>query len=88
MTRKERNGIVGKKIKDNMTSFGMSVKELSKQTNIEVQTLYSIMNGNHQASVEKLEVICKALHMSMDALFDIEVNTFPYYAKKYEESLN
>ena len=88
MTRKERNDIIGKKIKDNLNAFGMSVKELSQKTEIESQTLYSIINGHHQASVEKLEAICKALHISMDALLDLEVNTFPHYARKYEESLS
>ncbi len=71
-----------------MTAFQMSVKELSQKTKIEPQTLYSIINGHHQASVEKLEAICKALHISMDALLDMEVNTIPHYARKYEESLS
>jgi transcriptional regulator with XRE-family HTH domain len=88
MMRKERNDIIGKKIKDNLKAFGMSVKELSQKTEIEVHTLYSIMNGHHQASMEKLDAICKTLHISMDALLDLEVNTFPHYARKYEESLS
>jgi len=88
MTKKERNHIIGKKIKDNMNALGISVKELSLRTKIEQQTLYSIINGHHQASVDKLEAICRELQISMDALLDIEVNTFPHYARKYEESLN
>lgn len=88
MTKKERNHIIGKKIKDNMNALGISVKELSIKTKIELQTLYSIINGHHQASVDKLEAICRELQISMDALLDMEVNTFPHYARKYEESLS
>jgi len=88
MTKREKNNKIGKKIRDNLSALGISVKELSKQTGIELQTLYSVLNGHHQASVDKLESICRELHMSMDGLLDIEVNTFPHYARKYEESLN
>lgn len=75
----ERNNKIGKKIRDTMNSFGISVKELSRKTGIEVQTLYSILNGHHSPSVEKLEAICKALQISMDSLLDLEVNTFPIF---------
>ena len=88
MTIKEKNNKIGKKIRDTMHAFGVSVKDLAGDTGIEIQTLYSILNGHHQASIDKLENICKVLHISMDALLDIEVNTFPLYAKKYEESLS
>lgn len=79
---------IGKKIKDTMNAFGVTVKELSKKTGIEAQTLYSIINGHHQASVEKLEKICKALQLSMDALLDLDVNTFPIFPEQYKESLS
>lgn len=88
MAEKTKNNKIGKKIRDNMEAFGVSVKKLSAETGIEAQTLYSILNGHHQASLDKLELICKVLHISLDALLDIEVNTFPLYAKKYEESLS
>ncbi len=84
----ERNNKIGKKIRDTMNSFGISVKELSRKTGIEIQTLYSILNGHHSPSVEKLEAICKALQISMDSLLDLEVNTFPIFPRKYEESLS
>ena len=86
--KKTKNNKIGKKIRDTMNSFGISVKKLAAETGIETQTLYSILNGHHQASLDKLELICNALHISLDALLDLEVNTFPLYAKKYEESLS
>ena len=88
MATVKKENKIGKKIKDTMNAFGISVKDLSKETGIEQQTLYSILNGHHQASVEKLEKICKTLHISIDALLDMEVNTFPIYPQKYEESLS
>ncbi len=88
MTTRKKENKIGKKIKDTLNSFGISVQELSRQTGIEPQTLYSIVNGHHQASVEKLEKICKVLHISLDALLDLDVNTFPIYPPKYEESLS
>lgn len=78
---------IGNKIKDHMNTFGISVKEISKRTGIEMQTLYSIINGHHQPSIDKLESICKALQISVDTLLDIEVNTFPVYSQKVDESL-
>ncbi len=46
------------------------------------------MNGHHNPSIEKLELIAKELQLSIDALLDIEVNTFPIYAKEYEAAFN
>ena len=86
VTKKENK--IGKKIKDTMNAFGITVKELSKETGIEQQTLYSIINGHHQASIEKLEKICKVLHLSIDALLDLDVNTFPIFPEQYKESLS
>ncbi len=79
---------IGKKIRDTMKQFGISVKELSQKTGIELQTLYSILNGHHQASVEKLEAISRELQLSIDALLDLEVNTFPIFAEPYKASLS
>jgi transcriptional regulator with XRE-family HTH domain len=83
-TAQEKASRIGKKIRETMNQFGISVKELSAKTGIELQTLYSILNGHHQASVEKLEAISRALHLSIDALLDLEVNTFPIYAEPHE----
>ncbi len=88
MATPKKENKIGKKIKDTLNAFGITVKELSRKTGIEAQTLYSIINGHHQASVEKLEKICKTLHLSMDALLDMEVNTFPIFPQQYEESLS
>ncbi len=71
---------LGKKIRQAMNSYKMSVKELASRTGIELQTLYSILNGHHHASVEKLSAISRELHLSIDALLDIEVNTFPIFS--------
>ena len=87
-TAQEKAARIGKKIRETMTQFGITVKELSKKTGIELQTLYSILNGHHQASVEKLEAISRVLHLSIDALLDLEVNTFPIYAEPYEASFS
>ncbi len=75
---------IGKKIRETMNSHKMTVKELAQNTGIELQTLYSILNGHHQASVEKLAAISKELHLSIDALLDLEVNTFPIYSPTHE----
>jgi transcriptional regulator with XRE-family HTH domain len=87
-TAQEKALRIGKKIRETMTQFGISVKELAKQTNIEQQTLYSILNGHHQASVEKLEAISRVLHLSIDALLDLEVNTFPIYSEPHKASFS
>ncbi len=79
---------IGKKIRDTMKAYGITVKELSQKTGIELQTIYSILNGHHKPSVEKLEAISKTLQLSIDALLDIEVNTFPIFAKEYEASFS
>ncbi len=87
-TAHEKAVRIGKKIRETMNQFGVSVKELAQKTGIEQQTLYSILNGHHQASVEKLEAISRVLHLSIDALLDLEVNTFPIYAEPYEASFS
>ncbi len=79
---------IGKKIRQTMSSFNMSVKELASRTGIEVQTLYSILNGHHQASIEKLTLISRELHLSIDSLLDIEVNTFPIFSAPHEAHVN
>ncbi len=79
---------LGKKIRQAMNSYNMSVKELANRTGIELQTLYSILNGHHQASVEKLRAISNELHLSIDALLDIEVNTFPIFSTPHEAPLS
>lgn len=83
----KKNNKISKKIKDHLNNFGITGKELSKETGIELNTLYSIINGHQQPSVEKLERICTTLQISMDALLDLEVNTFPVYSQKVDESL-
>ncbi|NOX17656.1 MAG: helix-turn-helix transcriptional regulator [Chlorobi bacterium] len=79
---------LGKKIRDAMNLQNISVKTLSQKTGIELQTLYSILNGHHQPSVEKLQAICSELQLSVDALLDLEVNTFPIYARPFEGNLS
>ncbi len=88
MSEEKKGNKIGNKIKDHMQSFGITVKELSHRTGIEIPTLYSILNGHHQPSIDKLGIICKELRISIDALLDIEVNTLPIYAEKYKESLS
>ncbi len=81
-------GKIGKKIRHTMNLQNISVKELSKRTGIELQTLYSILNGHHLPSIEKLHLICSELQLSVDALLDLEVNTFPIYAPPYKGNLS
>jgi transcriptional regulator with XRE-family HTH domain len=78
--RDDKSLQLGKKIRETLTSYNMSIKELSESTGIQLQTLYSIINGHHQVSLEKLRLISKVLHLSIDALLDIDVNTFPMYS--------
>ncbi len=79
---------LGKKIRQAMNSYNISVKELASRTGIELQTLYSILNGHHHASVEKLSAISRELHLSIDSLLDIEVNTFPIFSSPHEAPLS
>ncbi len=78
--------VVGKKIRRAMNDLGLSVKELSAKTGIQPQTLYSILNGHHEPSPEKVRAICEALQLSMDSLYDLQANVFPIYPNPYEES--
>ncbi len=79
---------LGKKIRHVMNSFGFTVKQLSQKTSIELQTLYSILNGHHLPSIDKLEEISKVLHLSIDALLDIEVNTFPIFSTPHQAGMS
>ncbi|MCF6270352.1 MAG: helix-turn-helix domain-containing protein [Melioribacteraceae bacterium] len=79
---------LGKKIRHVMNSFGFTVKQLSIKTDIELQTLYSILNGHHLPSIDKLEGISKVLHLSIDALLDIEVNTFPIFSTPHQAGMS
>ena len=79
---------LGKKIRHVMNSFGYTVKQLSQKTSIELQTLYSILNGHHLPSIDKLESISKILHLSIDALLDIEVNTFPIFSTPHQAGMS
>ena len=79
---------LGKKIRHAMNAYGYTVKQLSKKTNIELQTLYSILNGHHLPSIDKLESLSKVLHLSIDALLDIEVNTFPIFSTPHQAGMS
>ncbi len=86
MNRKRQTHVVGKKIRRAMKDLKISVKDLAAQTGIQPQTLYSILNGHHDPSPEKVRTLCQALHLSMDSLYDLEANVFPIYPNPYEES--
>ncbi|NOY78725.1 MAG: helix-turn-helix transcriptional regulator [Calditrichaeota bacterium] len=86
MAANDHSIVIGKKIRRAMNDLNITVKELSAQTGIQPQTIYSILNGHHQASPEKMQSICRVLHLSMDSLFDLDTNVFPIYPKPYEES--
>ncbi|NOX66839.1 MAG: helix-turn-helix transcriptional regulator [Chlorobi bacterium] len=79
---------LGKKIRHAMNAYGYTVKQLAEKTNIELQTLYSILNGHHLPSIDKLELLSKALHLSIDALLDIEVNTFPIFSSPHQAGMS
>lgn len=83
----KKSNKISKKIKDHLNIYGITAKGLAEKTGIELNTLYSIINGHQQPSVEKLERICSTLQISIDALLDLEVNTFPVYSQKVDESL-
>ena len=84
--KRHQTRVVGKKIRRAMNDLNISVKELSAQTGIQPQTLYSILNSHHDPSPEKVRTLCQALHLSMDSLYDLEANVFPIYPDPYEES--
>lgn len=79
---------LGKKIRHAMNAYGYTVKQLAEKTNIELQTLYSILNGHHLPSIDKLESLSKVLHLSIDALLDIEVNTFPIFSSPHQAGMS
>ena len=79
---------LGKKIRHAMNAYGYTVKQLAGETNIELQTLYSILNGHHLPSIDKLESLSKVLHLSIDALLDIEVNTFPIFSSPHQAGMS
>jgi len=78
--------IIGMKIKDALHAYSRTPSWLAEQTGIGVRTIYSILNGHHLASPEKLRRICEVLHISLDTLLDLEVNAFPIFPRPYEES--
>ncbi|MCK5520118.1 MAG: helix-turn-helix transcriptional regulator [Candidatus Marinimicrobia bacterium] len=82
---KERNILIGQKIKQGLNFEGSSVKELSKETGIPLQTLYSIISGHQSPSLEKIETIANALSLSIDTLLDIEINSLPVYPNPHQE---
>ncbi|MBC8186039.1 helix-turn-helix transcriptional regulator [candidate division KSB1 bacterium] len=88
MSDKEKLLAMGKKLRQTMNELSISVKELAEKTGMPSQTIYSILNGHHRPSPEKLKAMCNVLHLSMDSLFDLETNAFPIYPDPYKESLS
>lgn len=78
---------LGRQLKGILRSYEKNPAWLAEQTGIGVRTIYSFLNGHHMPSPEKLSRICQALHISMDELFNIEVNSFPLFPEPYQESL-
>jgi transcriptional regulator with XRE-family HTH domain len=78
---------LGRRLKSVLQSYQKTPAWLAEQTDIGVRTIYSILNGHHTPSPGKLSRICQALRISMDDLFDIEVNSFPMFPEPYQESL-
>lgn len=77
--------IVSEKLKTTLKSHGLTPAELAEQTDINVRTVYSILNGHQMGSADKLQRICTVLHISMDDLFELQVNSYPIFPKPYEE---
>lgn len=70
-TPKEKNKYLGDRIKDKRISRGLSIDEMSKLTNISINTLYKIELGDFMPNVEGLVSICKALETTPnDMLLD------------------
>lgn len=80
--------IIGKKIRRAMEDMNISVKELAEKSAMPAQTLYSILNGHHNPSPKKIQMLCKILRISLDVLYDIEPNAYPIYPEPYRESLS
>jgi len=78
---------VGCKLKESLRIAGRSPNWLAERTGIGVRTVYSVLNGHHTPSVDKLLKICEALSLSLDELFEIDVNSFPLFPEPYQESL-
>lgn len=85
---RERNIVIGNKIREALKFEKRSVKNLGEAIGIAPQTLYSIMNGHQSPSLDKIERIANELHISIDYLLDIEVTSLPIFPSQYQESLN
>ena len=88
MSDKAKLIAMGKKLRQTMKELSISVKGLAEKTGMRPQTIYSVLNGHHRPSPEKLKAMCNVLHLSMDSLFDLETNAFPIYPDPYKESLS
>lgn len=88
MSDKEKLLAMGKKLRQSMNELSITVKQLAEKTGMPSQTIYSVLNGHHRPSPEKLKAMCDVLHLSMDSLFDLETNAFPIYPDPYQESLS
>ena len=74
---------IGRRLKQALKSAEKTPAWLAEQTGIGVRTLYSLLNGHHLASPDKLVSICNVLSLSMDTLFDMELNVFPLFEDAY-----
>lgn len=71
--------MVGKRIKMLRKERGLSLKELSKKTDISISFLSDIENGRSNPSLERLKDIAKGLNTTISYLLgetdDIEINS-------------
>ena len=62
----------GKKIKEKRLERELTQEQLSELIGISPKSLSQIELGNNFVSAEKLELICKALYISPNILFDFD----------------
>lgn len=59
----------GQRIKHNRARLNMTQRELRKKTGLSAGFISDLENGKRQASAINLELLAKALEVSMDDLF-------------------
>lgn len=77
---------VSKRLQEICREKKKSCYQLSKETNISTSSLYSILNGRASPKVSTLEVICRALDITVGELFNCNKTADFIYMQKNQKS--
>ena len=67
--------IISERLNSKVNELGISQKELSNSTGINIKTLGHYFTGNTKASIDNLILISKSLNCSIDYLVGTDENT-------------